>query len=567
MTALALSLNDNDEKHQSQPLTFKKWAYVLGSILLIWSALGFYKTKPALVTNFETSSSAPKCPTSPKFEIKEHEQIQYILHDEGFRNKSAGVFGAALQVDTVVYDVMPDYSKFAKFHEYLEKHFPLVYKTAKVHKVNQYGLIFEFAGKNPNLKPIMLTAHQDTVPIGDPSDWSEDPFSGRYDGKEVHGRGASDCKNLLVGLMEAMEKFIEDGKVDFERGVLLAFGFDEEKSGFDGARKIGEYLVDYLGKDSVFFIVDEGPNMCTETMGDYYGMLITGEKGYVDLVANIVTPGGHSSLPKDHTSIGMMSYFLTSYEDEMYQSVLPDQNPLLATFECAAEQGHLPDSVRSVALTARDNTVAKEKLIDYIEQDWLLKYDIRTSQAIDIVYGGDKANSLPRNVTAYINHRIAYGNSVDTVFDKALKYAKLTAEKFSIGLTFHGRPILPKTENGLMVLDYFGELLSPAATTPVWGDAWDTLTGNMRAFYEEEVYPGKFHPGAAQNYIIAPSVMTANTDTRHYWDLTGNIFKSTPGVSNLFDYMPHGPNEAIDMNSHLNVVAFYYNFFASALDH
>lgn len=166
-------------------------------------------------------------------------------------------------------------------------------------------------------------------------------------------------------------------------------------------------------------------------------MLITGEKGYVDLVANIVTPGGHSSLPKDHTSIGMMSYFLTSYEDEMYQSVLPDQNPLLATFECAAEQGHLPDSVRSVALTARDNTVAKEKLIDYIEQDWLLKYDIRTSQAIDIVYGGDKANSLPRNVTAYINHRIAYGNSVDTVFDKALKYAKLTAEKFGIGLTFH----------------------------------------------------------------------------------------------------------------------------------
>lgn len=563
--AIAMFMADIDSK-KSHPrtLNLKKWAFLTLSFLSVWSVLNFYKVRPMPFSNLGKEYS-PRCPSSPKFEIKEHEQIQYILHDDSFRNKSAKVFGGSIQIDTVVYDVMPDYSKFAKFHAYLEKNFPLVYKTAKVHKVNKYGLIFEFAGKNPDLKPVMLTAHQDTVPIGDPSDWTEDPFSGRYDGKLIHGRGASDCKNLLIGLMEAMEKFIEDGKDDFERGVLLAFGFDEEKSGFDGARKIGEYLVDYLGKDSIFFIVDEGPSMCAETMGDYYGLVITGEKGYIDLVVNIVTPGGHSSLPKDHTSIGMMSYFLTSYEDEMYESVLSDENPLLSTFECAAEQGHLPKELKALALSARDSGVAREKLIEYIDQDLLLKYDIRTSQAIDIVHGGDKANSLPRNVTAYINHRIAYGNEVHTVFDKAFKYAKLTAKKYGIGLTFRGKTIIPKTENGLMVVDYFGELLSPAPITPTKGDAWNTLTGHMRAFYEEEVYPGKFHPGSEKSYIVAPSVMTPNTDTRHYWNLTDNIFKSVPGVSNVFEFRPHGPDECIDMDSHLNIVAFYYNFFASAL--
>ena len=66
--------------------------------------------------------------------------------------------------------------------------------------VNTYGLVYEWEGSDPSLKPIVLTAHQgysgvplgnqltdsfsDVVPV-DPStveDWTYPPFSGYFDG-------------------------------------------------------------------------------------------------------------------------------------------------------------------------------------------------------------------------------------------------------------------------------------------------------------------------------------------------------------------------------------------------
>jgi Gly-Xaa carboxypeptidase len=70
----------------------------------------------------------------------------------------------------------PRWEVFAPFHEYLEKAFPLVYvlyalfatfcssasrySNLKVSKVNTYGLVYEWEGTSPGLKPILLAAHQ-----------------------------------------------------------------------------------------------------------------------------------------------------------------------------------------------------------------------------------------------------------------------------------------------------------------------------------------------------------------------------------------------------------------------
>jgi Gly-Xaa carboxypeptidase len=554
---MSLTLSTDNESKSCHSMRLKKplmfAALALAAIASITAAFS---------GNGDVTPLTPQCPPSPKAIIREHEKIQYILHDPEFRNHSASVLSGAIQIDTVVYDIMPDYSKFENFHAYLKETFPNVYSKATIHKVNDYGLVFEFKGTNSELKPIMLTAHQDTVPIGDPSDWTEDPFGGRYDGEKVFGRGAMDCKNLLIGIMEAMELRIIDGKDTFKRGILLAFGFDEEKSGFDGAKHIGEFLVDYLGEDSVYFLMDEGMQMFTETMGDYYGMVITGEKGYTDLSITINTSGGHSSNPRDHTSIGIMSYFLTSYEDEIYQPVLDHSNPMLKTFQCAAEQGHIDDSLKSIIQRAAIDPKANAMLLEYISNDPMLKYTVQTSQAIDIVDGGDKANALPRLVKAMINHRITYGNSPETIFGKAIKYGKLTAKKYDIGLTVHDKVIFPETENGNMVIDYFGELLPTARISPT-DEVWEVVTGNMRAFYEDEVFPELFSDSNSdKKYIIAPSLMTPNTDTRHYWNVTKNIYKVQPGSINLMEAGPHGPDEWIPMQVHLEVIAFYYNLFS-----
>ncbi|GMM29476.1 hypothetical protein DAMA08_022210 [Martiniozyma asiatica (nom. inval.)] len=514
--------------------------------------------------NLPELSKEPLCPIAAKYPVVDKEKVEFILNDENFRNNSAALLGKSLQIDTVVYDTMTmeDYFKFEKFHKFLQSSFPLVYKNAKVHTINTYGLVFEFKGSNESLKPIMLAAHQDTVPIGDPKSWTMDPWSGSYDGEKVYGRGAADCKNLLVGLMESMEELLNDGKTSLERGVLLAFGFDEEKSGFDGARKIGQYLETYLGYDSVEFLIDEGISMFTEQMGDYYGLLLSGEKGYLDLTVEVTTPGGHSSVPNDHTSIGMLSFFLTHYEFDQFSAVLPDENPMLSMFECAAEHGHIPANLAYAAKHARSDEKYRKALTEFLSNgpNPMLKYTVKTSQAIDIVDGGDKANSLPRSVLATINHRIAYGDSFDTVVAKAKKHALSTAETFGIGLTIFDEVIIPEGDSGNMIISNIGEYLRTANPSPVSGDVWNSIAGSMRSFYEDVVYPEKFTGESDKKYIIAPAIMSANTDTRHYWNLTSNIYKGSPGYVDLFQAGAHGIDENIEIESHLQIVAFYYDF-------
>ena len=84
------------------------------------------------------------------------------------------------------------------------------------------------------------------------------------------------------------------------RGVVLTFGFDEEVSGLHGARTLGQYLLSTYGENSFFLLVDEGGSF-GETFGTVFANLAIAEKGYTDTRVTVATPGGHSSLPPEHT--------------------------------------------------------------------------------------------------------------------------------------------------------------------------------------------------------------------------------------------------------------------------
>lgn len=51
------------------------------------------------------------------------------------------------------------------------------------------------------------------------------------------GRGSSDCKNNLIGVLSALESLLEQGWKP-SRTVIAAFGFDEEIGGHRGATAI-----------------------------------------------------------------------------------------------------------------------------------------------------------------------------------------------------------------------------------------------------------------------------------------------------------------------------------------
>lgn len=108
------------------------------------------------------------------------------------------------------------------------------------------------------------------------------PWSGHYDGTYVWGRGAVDCKNTLSGTLEAVTLLLEASFVP-RRTVLLAYGFDEESKGWEGAGEISKYFESVYGKDGIAFIVDEGGLGIGETYGRGFAMPATGEKGYLDV--------------------------------------------------------------------------------------------------------------------------------------------------------------------------------------------------------------------------------------------------------------------------------------------
>lgn len=143
--------------------------------------------------------------------------------------------------------------QFQAFHEYLEKTFLTVYKYLQIETVNTYGLTYTWKGSNSSLKPMMFFAHQDVVPVQRETlkDWTYPPFEGHYDGEYVYGKGAPDSKNLLIGILEALKLLIAQN-YKLQKGIIVAFGFDEESTGIRGAEKIAKYLERKYGNDSIY---------------------------------------------------------------------------------------------------------------------------------------------------------------------------------------------------------------------------------------------------------------------------------------------------------------------------
>lgn len=55
-------------------------------------------------------------------------------------------------------------------------------------------------------------------------------------------------------------------------------------------------------------------------------------------------------------------------------------------------------------------------------------------------------------------------------------------------------------------------------------------------------------------------IATGNTDTLHYWDLTKHIYRYRAGLTPTVEAHAHGVDEHIPFDSHLQIIAFYYEY-------
>lgn len=123
-------------------------------------------------------------------------------------------------------------------------------------------------------------AHQDVVPVLEAtvSRWKYPPYSAHYDDRYIWGRGATDCKNNLIGVLEAFEALL---KKDYspKRTILAGFGFDEEIGGLHGAAHIAKHLEEQWGRNSIDLIIDEGGLGIKDMYGAKFALPALGEKG------------------------------------------------------------------------------------------------------------------------------------------------------------------------------------------------------------------------------------------------------------------------------------------------
>lgn len=79
--------------------------------------------------------------------------------------------------------------------------------------INTHAHLFTWPGTNTSLQPLILMAHEDVVPVlpATENKWTYPPFEGKIDDTWVWGRGSADCKNQLMGIMNAVEKLVEEG--------------------------------------------------------------------------------------------------------------------------------------------------------------------------------------------------------------------------------------------------------------------------------------------------------------------------------------------------------------------
>lgn len=83
-------------------------------------------------------------------------------------------------------------------------------------------------------RTLVLAAHTDIMPAGDPARWAYPPFAGTIADGKMYGRGTNDCKFGLASSIFAL-RILRDLGVTLDADVLVAGYADEERGGGNGA--------------------------------------------------------------------------------------------------------------------------------------------------------------------------------------------------------------------------------------------------------------------------------------------------------------------------------------------
>ncbi|HYB12621.1 MAG TPA: M20 family peptidase [Myxococcota bacterium] len=437
----------------------------------------------------------------------------------------ASHLGEALRFETISYadPALLPRVEFEKFQHWLSATYPLLHAHLSLERVSDLSLLYTWRGRNPQLPPVLLLAHQDVVPVEVPERWAEPPFSGRIDQGFVWGRGAIDDKSSLLSICEAIELLLARGFVP-ERTVLIAFGHDEEVGGTRGATQVAALLASR--SVHAWFGVDEGGVILSPGVvpGIHVPVALVGvaEKGYVTLDVVATAEGGHSSMPPRHTAAGILAKAVSALEDHPMPGGIGGVTG--STFAYLAPEMPLVGRVLFANLW-----LFEEPLDVLLSGQPSLNAFLRTTTAVTQLTGSPKDNVLPSQAVAAVNFRILPGDTIDLVLKRAR--AVVNDPRVDVQARTPG--------------------WEPSPVSPIDSASFELLARTIR-----ENFP---------DTIVAPSLVVGGTDARHYSGVTQELYRFQPFHLDAADLKrPHGIDERMSPQNLADAVRYQVQFLQNA---
>ena len=351
---------------------------------------------------------------------------------------------------------------------------------------------------------------------GTEDNWTKPPYSGAIDTEYVWGRGALDDKSGVIGILEAVTFLMESG---FEpaRTIYLSFGHDEEIGGVNGAAEVARHLSE--SNVQLEWSLDEGSFLLggfIPGVDKLVAAINVAEKGSVTLQVVGKARGGHSSMPTRSSAVAHLSRALVKLDENRMPGGLDGLS--LAMFDEMSK--HMP-FVYKIAFA---NRWLFGGIIDsYLSQVPATNAMLRTTTAPTMLSASVKTNVLPIEAAALVNFRIHPKNSVEDVFD-------------------HVKDLVENENVEVRALSYSGR---PASQVSSWESrGYEVIESSVKEIFGD--------------VIVAPGLMIAGSDTRHYGKVADNSYRFNPfPLSNEEFAGFHGTNERIKKKDFLDGIRAY----------
>lgn len=438
-------------------------------------------------------------------------------------------FCQAIQIDTswpknALFGDSAAEAPLSRFQDFLLSSYPVFGKTAEHWILNPYAVIFRWKGSAPEAEPVLFTAHYDVVPVEEEK-WTVSPFGAKQKDGFIYGRGTLDMKSLLISLMEAAEDAAAKG-VTPKQDVYFAFGGDEEREGLYGAVEMAKWFTERNIRFS--WVLDEGTMVAQNQISFIdkpIAFLSIEEKGFMSVELSVNQSPGHASRPPAEQAAVTLANALIRVSKKPFPFTL---TPTVEVF--FKKLGALSSGPESFFL--RHAKIFAPLLFLVMKKNPTMTSLLHTTLAMTQLEGSKADNVMPSSVKAVFNLRLLSPWTVEN----AMEYLRNVIKDERVKLRLCNLSTNPVPANPLH--------------TKEDGPGYAIVKSAI-----EQAFP---------HVPVLPFMMVATTDSRHYKEISGGIFRFGPQVLTPEELaLVHGHDERISAENLNNAYRFYSILFGA----